>query len=258
VKEIGQLLEIMISLRDPHHGCAWVRQQTMLSILPFTLEETYELMSAIEEEDAGRIRDELADLLYHIVYYARIAEEAGLFAFRDIVDHARQKQIRRHPHVFTREVRSPAYSVSGTEWEKRKRNERDGGDELAGVSLAQPALIAAIKLQKRAAAAGFDWPDFEPVLLKIEEEIREIRQALETGADSRKLEEEIGDLLFTCVNAARHTGTEPEAALRRTNRKFIRRFRYIENAFREQGRSLDDASMEEMEVLWQEAKYREK
>lgn len=258
MKAIERLLETMANLRNPRDGCAWVSRQTMASILPFTLEETYELMAAVEEGDAAGIRDELADLLYHIVYYARIAEEAGMFDFNTIADHAQQKQVRRHPHVFTRREPLAAGPVPGTEWEKRKRDERPGDNgELDGVSLSQPGLIAAVKLQKRAAAVGFDWPGVEPVLDKIEEELREVRQALHGGADSRELEDEIGDLLFACVNAARHTGCEPEAALRRTNRKFLRRFRHIEAALREQGRSIEDATLDEMESLWQEAKLDE-
>ncbi|MEX2524067.1 MAG: nucleoside triphosphate pyrophosphohydrolase [Gammaproteobacteria bacterium] len=257
MKAIEQLLETMASLRDLQNGCAWVSRQTMASILPFTLEEIYELMAAVEEEDEAEIRDELSDLLYHVVYYAAIAREAGMFDFDDIADHARQKQIRRHPHVFSPTELNTADAVQGVEWERRKRDERTGNDLLGGVNLSQPALIAAVKLQKRAAAVGFDWPNVAPVLDKIEEEIREVRQELQSGADLRDLEEEIGDLLFSVVNAARHAGCEPEAALRRANRKFIRRFRHIETALQEHGRSLEEATMEEMEALWQEAKKTE-
>lgn len=257
MKAIEQLLETMASLRDLQNGCAWVSRQTMASILPFTLEEIYELMAAVEEEDETGIRDELSDLLYHVVYYAAIAWEAGMFDFDDIAEHARQKQIRRHPHVFSPAESNTTDAVPGVTWERRKRDERAGDDLLGGVNLSQPALMAAVKLQKRAAAVGFDWPYVAPVLDKIEEEIREVRQELQSGADLRDLEEEIGDLLFSVVNAARHVGCEPEAALRRANRKFIRRFHHIETTLREQGRSLEEATMKEMEALWQEAKKSE-
>lgn len=258
MKAIEQLLETMASLRHPRDGCAWVSRQTMASILPFTLEETYELMAAVEEGDETGIRDELADLLYHIVYYAAIAEETGMFDFKSIAEHAGQKQIRRHPHVFSRQAPYVDNTAPGVEWEQRKRDERTGdGDLLGGVHLSQPALIAAVKLQKRAAAVGFDWQGVGPVLDKIEEEVRELREELQSGAGLPELEEEIGDLLFACVNAARHSGCEPEAALRRTNRKFIRRFRHIEATLHERGRSLEEATMDEMESLWQEAKLDE-
>lgn len=252
MKAFEELLEIMRALRDPESGCDWIRAQTMATILPFTLEETYELMAAVEEGDEAGIRDELADLLYHIVYYAQMAAEQGLFDISDVARHARGKLVDRHPHVFRQAdaARGPAA------WERRKRGRRDGAGRglLHGVPLSQPALIAAAKLQKRAAGAGFDWDELAPVLDKIGEEVDEIRAELDAGGDRQRLEDEFGDLLFACVNAARHAGIEPEAALRRTNRKFLRRFGYIESRLRERGLDPDDASLEEMDALWQEAK----
>lgn len=255
---IEQFLTTMRALRDPDSGCSWIRAQTMASILPFTLEETYELMAAVEQEDADGIRDELADLLYHIVYYAEMAAEQGLFDFPAIVEHAREKLIRRHPHVFDEDRVASGEPQAGA-WESRKREERRHRQAgvLDGVSPSQPALIAAAKLQKRAGAVGFDWHGLAPVLDKLEEEISEIRQVLNGGADADRLEDEIGDLLFACVNAARHAGCEPESALRGANRKFIRRFEFIERELSERGQSPEEATMEEMEALWQAAKKNE-
>jgi ATP diphosphatase len=256
MRAIEDLLQTMRALLDADSGCDWVRAQTMATILPYTLEETYELLAAVESEEAAAVRDELADLLYHIVYYSELAARRGWFDFAELARHARDKQVRRHPHVFAGAAAPQPGPAAGSCWERRKLEQRPAGAEglLGGVSLAQPALIAAAKLQKRAAAAGFDWPEAGPVLDKVGEELEEIRAELEAGAGNERLAEEVGDLLFACVNVARHAGVEPETALRRTNRKFLRRFGYIEARLRAQGRTLDEATLEEMDTLWEESK----
>jgi ATP diphosphatase len=257
-KAITALLETMRALRDPETGCPWDREQTMTSILPYTLEEIYELVDAVERGDAADIRDELGDLLFHVVYYAQIADEQGSFDFNDVVEGADGKLKRRHPHVFGN-VKTGSTQVQEAAWEEIKRQERQQqGKPEAGlldtVNRVLPALQAAYGLQKKAATVGFDWDGIVPVAEKVEEELGEIRQELHGGADKRRLAEEAGDLLFACVNLARHAGVDPEAALRGANRKFSNRFRYMEARLREEGRRPEDASLDELEALWQEAK----
>lgn len=258
MKAIAGLLRTMRALRHPETGCPWDRKQTMTSILPYTLEEVYELAEAVERGETSDIRDELGDLLFHVVYYAQIAEEEGSFDFSAVAEHANAKLIRRHPHVFSDAVAGPPPAQAAA-WEEIKREERRrAGKEDAGllddVNRAAPALLAAFRLQKQAALAGFDWGDISPVLEKVEEELGEVRRELEAGGDRERLAGEIGDLLFTCVNLARHAGADPETALRRANRKFMDRFSYIESRLRRQGRSVEEAGMDELEALWQESK----
>lgn len=258
MKEMDELLSTMAALRDPVNGCPWDREQTNATILPHTIEEMYELAEAIGSNDPHAIRDELGDLLFQIVFYARMASEAGQFDFADVATSINQKLLRRHPHVFANERIDTAAQVK-VSWEKIKQQEREqAGRAPAGlldtVSTALPALIVANKLQKKAATVGFDWGEPGPILDKIEEEIGELRDAMQQGADIEKLRDEMGDLLFACVNLARHLDVEPETALMSTNRKFRNRFAYIEAELAKQGRTTAEATLEQMEALWQEAK----
>jgi MazG family protein len=258
MKELAELLKIMSTLRDPVNGCPWDREQTHASILPFTIEEVYELAEAIQSGNHDAMRDELGDLLFQIVFYCQMSGEAGGFVFRDIVNNINEKLVRRHPHVFGDEKIESAGEQS-LSWEKIKSEERrqsSTGDEglLDSVSRALPSLIHALKLQKKAATVGFDWEQPGPVLDKIEEEVGELREELRLRNDREALTGEVGDLLFACVNFARHAGVDPETALMQTNRKFRTRFAYIETQLSARGKSLEDAGLDEMEALWEEAK----
>jgi len=262
---IERLLEIMARLRTPKTGCPWDLEQTYATIAPYTIEEAYEVAEAIRENDLPGLRDELGDLLFQVVFHARIAEEAGDFKFEDVVAAISDKMVRRHPHVFG-DARIDDAAAQTTAWETHKAAERaarsgeDGNAEasvLASVPLALPALTRAEKLQKRAARVGFDWPEATQVLDKIEEELAELREALAQKAPREKIAEELGDILFGYVNVARHLGLDPEEALRSCNAKFVRRFQEIEKARAGEGRTPDDASLDEMEALWQAAKKSE-
>lgn len=258
MKQVDELLKTMDTLRDSIHGCPWDREQTRETILPYTIEEVYELAEAIGQGDPAAIRDELGDLLFQIVFYSRMASEAGQFDFAAVAESINAKLQRRHPHVFGDERIDTADQQSQS-WEKIKAGERAQSGRAVGglldsVSTAMPALMCASKLQKKAATVGFDWGDPIPVLDKIEEEIGELRAALAQGADPARLQDETGDILFACVNLARHVKVDPETALMSTNRKFRKRFAYIESALAKQGRTTEQASLEEMEVLWQQAK----
>lgn len=255
-----RLLRIMQNLRDPERGCPWDREQDFASIVPHTLEEAYELAEAIESMTPEAIRDELGDLLFQVVFYAQLADEAGWFDFETLAEGLCEKLQRRHPHVF-----GPAAGSQPTagQWEHIKAEERrhlstaGKPGTLAGIALNLPALSRAVKLQKRAARVGFDWREPGAVLAKVEEELAELRAELDNDVEPARTEEEIGDLLFACTNLARHAGVDPEAALRRANRKFERRFRYIEQQLAEQGRSTENATLAEMDALWEEAKLAE-
>jgi nucleoside triphosphate diphosphatase len=273
---ISDLLRAMERLRDPENGCPWDREQSFATIAPYTIEEAYEVADAIARNDLDALKDELGDLLLQVVYHARMAEEDGRFGFSDVVDAITAKMIRRHPHVFEDTSLRDAFLTSGT-WERIKAEEkatrgaaaggsaaRGAGDEagslLDDVPVALPALARAVKLQSRAARVGFDWPSLAPVLAKIEEEIAELKSAIadeKREADapaSKKVTEEFGDLLFVMANVARHLGVDPEGALRVANAKFVRRFRSIEAALRAEGRTPEDATLAEMDQLWDEAK----
>lgn len=270
---IEDLLRVMARLRDPQTGCPWDREQTFATIAPYTIEEAYEVADAIARSDLEALKDELGDLLLQVVYHARMAEEDGRFAFADVVDAITAKMIRRHPHVFEDTSLRDAFLASGT-WERIKAEEKatrgsaargakeEAGSLLDDVPVALPALARAVKLQKKAARVSFDWPSLAPVLAKIEEEIGELKAAIaeerETrGVPSQKITEEFGDLLFVMANVARHLGVDPEGALRGANAKFVRRFRSIEAALRAEGRTPEDATLEEMDQLWDEAKAAE-
>ena len=244
--EMTRLLEIMARLRDPETGCAWDVEQTWETIAPYTIEEAYEVADAIAKGDRAGLKGELGDLLLQAVYHARIAEEAGLWDFADVARGIADKMVARHPHVFgDAEARSAEEQTR--EWEAQKARER-GGRVLDGVALALPALKRAEKLQARAARVGFDWPDAEPVLLKIAEEAREVWEARSERFE--RVEEEVGDLLFVVANLSRHLGIDPEAALRRANGKFERRFAAVEDELARRGKRPGDSTLEEMDAIW--------
>jgi ATP diphosphatase len=253
---IDRLRAIMVALRDPDRGCPWDREQTWGTIAPHTLEEAYELADAIERGDPSHVRDELGDLLFQVVFQARIAEEQGLFDFDAVAAAISDKLERRHPHVFgTATVSSAAEQTRA--WEEHKAAERRAASSavgtLDGVTLGLPALTRAAKLGRRAAGVGFDWSRATEVLAKVDEECAELKGALGEGRASA-VEEEFGDLLFSLAQFARHAGIDPEAALRAANAKFERRFRRMEAWLAEQGRSPRDATLDELETLWAKAK----
>lgn len=257
--DIHRLLAIMAKLRDPEQGCPWDRKQSFATILPYTLEEAYEVADAIERQAMDELRDELGDLLFQIVFYAQLAKEQGEFDFADVVAGICDKMIRRHPHVF-----AGANWQGETElrlaWEQEKARERAGRSHqglLDGIARSLPALVRADKLQRRAARVGFDWEDIGGVFAKVREEIGEIEQELAGEARSPRLEQEVGDLLFACVNLARHLQVDAEPALRSANGRFERRFRHIETGLAARGKNLAAAALAEMDALWEEAKRQE-
>ncbi len=267
-RDISRLLEIMAMLRTPVTGCPWDLEQDFATIAPYTIEEAYEVVDAITRGDLDDLREELGDLLLQVVFHARMAEEQNAFAFGDVVEAITSKMIRRHPHVFADSGGRLAPSHVEEVWDRIKAEEKaeraarrppePAGPKslLASVKAGQPALTRAMALQRKASTVGFDWNDPRAVLHKIREEADEIEDALDRG-DAGELAAETGDLLFALVNLARHVGADPEAALRGTNAKFERRFAYIERALAAQGRSLEDASLAEMDALWNEAKVAE-
>ncbi len=270
-RDINQLIEIMAALRTPVTGCPWDIEQTFASIAPFTIEEAYEVIDAIERNDMSDLRDELGDLLLQVVFHARMAEEAGLFDFGEVIEAINTKLIRRHPHVFAdahdlspAEVKKLWGRIKSQEKADRRETRAASGaphDEptgaLAGVPLALPALTRAVKLQEKAGKVGFDWNDPCAVLAKLKEETAEIEEALTVG-DANGVRGEVGDLLFVVANLARHLDVDPESALRAANAKFGRRFGHIEATLSEQGRGPKDATLEEMDALWDEAKQIER
>jgi len=252
-RDIADLLEIMRVLRGPD-GCPWDRAQSFETIAPYTVEEAYEVAASIEDGDYKALPDELGDLLFQVVFHARMAEEAGLFDFSDVVAAVTGKMIRRHPHVFGDARAQTDPHSQKPAWEDLKARERLAKAQtgiLDDVPIALPALLRAEKLQRRAASVGFDWDNAAKVVEKIAEEAQEI---VDAGPDQAKRQEEIGDLLFVVANLARHLKVDPEAALRAANAKFTRRFRFIETALASDGRKPAEAGLEEMEALWQLAK----
>lgn len=256
-----KLLAIMARLRSPG-GCPWDREQTLATLRTYLVEETYEVLDAIEREDWAELAGELGDLQLQIVFQAQIASEEGLFSIDDILDRISEKLVRRHPHVFEGDSADSAAAVV-RRWEQIKAEERAakrGGDDglkpeglLDRVARHQPALLEAYEIGKKAAKAGFDWTSLEDLFDKIREEMREVGEARESGSPG-KLEDEVGDLLFMAVNAARYLRVNPELALRRTNAKFRERFAFVERELERQGKDIGAASLEEMEELWQRAK----
>ena len=252
--DIQRLLAIMARLRDRQHGCPWDLQQTFQTIAPYTIEEAYEVSDAICRGDIGGLRDELGDLLFQVVFHSRIAEELEAFSFADVVDAICRKMIRRHPHVFG-DGKLHTADEQTVVWEQHKAAERGtDGSALDGVAAALPALIRAMKMQKRAALVGFDWADAAAAAEKFSEECAELKSEIDGGADARRIEDEMGDLLFTCVNVARKLRLDPEWALRKATNKFERRFRRIEALLGARGIRPQDVSLDEMEILWRQAK----
>ena len=255
--EIEKLLEIMRSLRDPDGGCPWDLEQDFSTIAPYTVEEAYEVLDAIQRDDMPGLAGELGDLLLQVVFHAQMAEEAGHFTFVDVVAAINDKMIRRHPHVFGDAEARDAGQVEGS-WERIKAAERARDDDrsaLAGIALALPALKRAHKLGKRAAVVGFDWPDARGPADKLREELEEVAEA-EAKGDPAAIAEEVGDLLFAAANLARHLKVDPEAALAAANAKFERRFRAVEAELSARGDRLQDLPLETLEAAWQTVKDR--
>jgi ATP diphosphatase len=271
-RDIKDLIEIMARLRTPGSGCPWDLDQNFATIAPYTIEEAYEVAEAISRGDLPDLCDELGDLLLQVVFHARMAEEQNAFAFADVVEAITRKMIRRHPHVFADKDGRLTPSDVKAAWERIKAEEKaeraarraasgmktetTTGSLLSSVKAGQPALARAMELQRKASGVGFDWNDPREVLRKIREEADEIEAALD-GNDPEELAGETGDLMFAIVNLARHVGVDPDHALRTTNAKFERRFGYIEQTLAARGRSLQSASLSEMDALWDEAKSKE-
>ena len=258
-RDIARLIEIMAALRDREHGCPWDIEQTFDTIAPYTIEEAYEVADAIAGRDMEGLKDELGDLLLQVVYHAEMASEVGAFAFPDVVEAITTKMIRRHPHVFGDETAKAAGQAKGV-WERIKAEEKRARSITAAersvldcVPESLPSLMRAQKLQEKASTVGFDWNDPRAVIAKVREEIAEIEAELEAG-DAGRVAGEVGDLLFVVVNLARHLKVDADHALRLTNAKVVKRFKSMETALAAQGRAPADASLDEMEVLWQAAK----
>ena len=257
-----RLIEIMARLREPVGGCPWDLEQSFATIAPYTIEEAYEVADAIERGDLKDLKEELGDLLLQVVFHARMAEEAGAFAFADVARAINDKMVRRHPHVFG-EVRHRSTAEQTVAWETIKAEERSAKAGAAPTSLLDdvpvgfPALTRAVKLSRRAARVGFVWPSAAEVLAKLHEEVAELEAEVAAG-DRARVEDELGDVLFVCANLARELDIDPEAALRGTNAKFVRRFRYIEAALAARGSSPEQSDLAEMDALWNAAKAAER
>ena len=255
---VAALLEVMRRLRDPETGCPWDLKQTLTSLIPYTIEEAYEVAAALTEGDMRAIKDELGDLLFQVVFYTQLTNEEGLFSFDEVAAQTADKLIRRHPHVFA-DTSAQSDAEIKAQWELIKQQERAEKGEthsvFQGIPDNLPAILQAQKLQKRAANVGFDWATIGPVLDKIQEEITEVKAELAAQTiDQEALESEIGDVLFAVVNLARHAQVNPEHALRRTNLKFKQRFQAIEKRLAEAGKSAEELGLEELEAYWQEVK----
>lgn len=262
LRPIDRLLAIMARLRDPADGCPWDQEQTFATVAPYTVEEAYEVADAVERGDLADLRDELGDLLFQVVFHARMAEEQGAFAFDDVVRAIIDKMIRRHPHVFAEETyASLAHQKAG--WEALKAAERETKGQgratslLDDVPVGLPALTRAVKLSKRAAKVGFVWPDISHVVDKLDEELAELKAEIAAG-DFEKARQEMGDVLFVVANLARTLEVDPEDSLRFTNAKFVRRFQYVEKVLAERGRTPEQSDLAEMDALWDEAKAAER
>lgn len=257
---LQRLLSIMKTLRDPQTGCPWDRQQTFETIAPYTLEETYEVIDAIERHNHTDLRDELGDLLFQVVFYAQIGQEQGLFDFDQVCDAISDKLERRHPHIFAQATAADSDAVV-VRWEQLKASERAEKalhSVLDDIPRTLPALMKAEKIQKRCATVGFDWHALEPVLGKVYEELDEVMyEVRQTVVDEQKLAEEIGDLLFATVNLSRHLGHKAESALQAANDKFERRFRQVEKIMQQNNLPFNEATLEQMEAVWQQVKNQE-
>ena len=255
---LAELLQIMACLRNPDGGCPWDLEQDFSSIAPYTLEEAYEVAEAIQRNDATDLCDELGDLLFQVVFHAQMAKERGWFDFADVLAAINGKLVRRHPHVFGGEKIADAEAQTEA-WEQHKIRERaEKGaatdSALDGVPLALPALVRAQKIQRRAARVGFDWDDIQGVVAKLEEELVELKQALAAQESAERVQEELGDLMFSCVNLARFLDADAEALLRNASHKFESRFRLVENLVQQEKRELRDCTLDELEEYWQVAK----
>jgi MazG family protein len=261
--EFTRLIEIMATLRGPD-GCPWDREQTIDSLKPFVLEETYEVIEAIDAHDHGALCEELGDFVFEAVFLAQLESEAGHFTIADAVKSISDKLIRRHPHVFARAAGEAALDSAGqvrTRWEEIKAQERGGSAApktlLSGIAPALPALLRAYHIGTRAASVGFEWSSTQDVVAKIQEEVDELREVVDGDADRERAEEEMGDLLFAIANLARKLGIEPETALRKANDKFTRRFGTLERTVAESGRTMGEMTLEELEKEWQRAKSKQ-
>ncbi len=259
--EISRLLEIMRHLRNPETGCPWDIEQDFKSIAPYTIEEAYEVADAIERGSMSDLKGELGDLLLQVVYHSRMAEEEGAFRFEDVVAEISDKMVRRHPHVFGDESRDKSAEQQTADWEKVKAEERakrgEGTSALDGVAIGLPALTRAVKLQKRAARVGFDWPETEQVIAKIAEEAGELQEAIDQKSKD-EIAEEFGDLAFVMANLARHLELDPEEVLRSANAKFERRFKAVERELLAMGKTPEQSDLEEMDGLWDQVKELDK
>ncbi len=254
--EVVRLIKIMRKLRDPDGGCPWDLEQNFDTIVPYTIEEAYEVADAIERRDWTGLKGELGDLLLQSIYHAQMADEFGMFDFQDVACGIADKMVDRHPHVFGEFDSSRTATEQESSWEESKAHERAQKSEvgtLDGIAKALPALTRANKLQKRAATIGFDWPDSRGAAAKIKEELKELRKAIKTS-NSSAMEEELGDLLFSCVNLARHLGIDPEGALRAANTKFVGRFEAMEEMIRSEGRKPADLELDELDRYWDHSK----
>ncbi len=255
MKEFNKLIKIMKRLRNPINGCPWDRKQTGHSLKEYILEEAHELVEAIDMEDHRKERDELGDLLLQIVFLSRMREEQGLFTIRDVIDSINRKLIRRHPHIFGDTSVQSAEEVKRN-WEKIKKKEKKSNSILSDYPAQMPALSHAKRVAEQASSVGFDWNDPLTALDKVEEETEELKKELQAGhvENREKVEEELGDILFAAANVARLAGVNPEFALKKTNQKFVSRFRYIEEQLKEQGKDIGKTGLDEMEELWEESK----
>jgi ATP diphosphatase len=255
---VDKLLAIMAALRDPENGCPWDIEQNFKTISAYTIEEAYEVADAIEREDMHDLKDELGDLLFQVVYHAQMANEQGAFSFDNVVAAINDKLVRRHPHVFGEEV-AGSHEELHRAWEQHKKNERlqkqqEHKSLLDGIASTMPALRWSSKLQKRAAHHGFDWDDVAPVFDKLQEEIEELKAEIDKDDNQDRINDELGDILFACVNLSRHVGANAEQALRDSNIKFIARFKVLEELLLQDNKVMDKCSVEELEGYWQQAK----
>jgi len=261
---IDTLLNIMTQLRDPENGCPWDIEQTFDTISPHTIEEAYEVAEAIDNKDMEELKSELGDLMFQVVFYSQMAKEEGSFSFNDVLDSINQKMIDRHPHVFGEEkitdARAQIIAWEETKAEERRRKSETSSAPLSaldGVANALPALVRAVKLQNRAARVGFDWPDINPVFDKIDEEIQELKEEIQSESSTAHIEEEYGDLLFVIANLGRHLGLDAEISLKKANNKFTRRFNGVETKLSNRNKSPKTSNLEEMDNLWNEVKSEE-
>ncbi|MGV6810277.1 MAG: nucleoside triphosphate pyrophosphohydrolase, partial [bacterium] len=262
---LDDLLAIMRRLRDPNTGCPWDLKQTYTSLLPMTLEEAYEVADAIDRQDWQDLQEELGDVLLHLVFYAQLAQEEQRFAFADVLTSICQKMIRRHPHIFARETLNNAVNDSEDvkqRWEAIKQQEREAknkhqpDDFFSGITLALPALKHSVKLKKRAATIGFDWENWQQVSDKVREELQEVEQSLHAKEGQARLEEELGDLLFSVANLAAHLKVDPENALRKANRKFSHRVNQMIQLLNNEGHAIKDCDLAMMDQAWERVKKR--